>query len=714
MKKSFLLFIFIFSLPVLYAAQTLEELAYALEAVALIDKKINERFPLTFNHLFTTGYFVTHSARMTEAGSLGLGVAYAPPYFNWNGRIQPLSHLELSANYRIFLNYEDPLLGPHGFGNYADRGANFKFAFFSPDESLYILPGIAFGIDDFMGSKKFTTYYLVMTKVFREWGLEVSGGWGAGLYTKGPSRGFFAGFSWFPFWQCTPSLFRGVGFSAEYDPINYRKDPHPEGHVSKTPINFGIKYSIGNVFEFSTGYLRGKELAINGSLRYSWGSICGFLPKINDPLPYVSPVNINPLGCRRNLEDTLQQLDEALKEQGFRLLKGMIYEPNELGGYQLWLKVINCCYRQERIVRLRLESLLAAFTPINISQVIIILESEGLPCQQYCFDRRLLERYLCHTISPYEFDILSPRENVSPHPCQAKNVFYRQNKRWCGRISPRLETFFGSAKGKFKYDFGFKGWSEGFLPGDILYELQLSYTLLSTIEKLNDFDFIHPSQLLHVATDYIRYRQKNSFYCDALYLQKNHNFGKGLFGRISGGYFQVNYAGVAGELLWYPAQSCLAFGLEGAVVKKRQYDGLGFQSKLRKFQGRTPVFVPYFTLQQYFLSLYLDFPAFYFFTKLSVGQFLARDKGFRAEVTRYFENGLRLTGWMTFTNGADVMHGERYFDRGISLELPLDLFFKRSSRRVWNYGMAAWLRDAGYATSTGRGLFNIVNRERRW
>jgi hypothetical protein len=242
----------------------------------------------------------------------------------------------------------------------------------------------------------------------------------------------------------------------------------------------------------------------------------------------------------------------------------------------------------------------------------------------------------------------------------------------------------------------------------------VSTTLASDLTNMSDFDFFFPSQLPNVATDYVRYRQAYSLSWDRLYLQKSRNFGYGFFGRIAGGYFQVNYGGVAVETLWYPANSVFAIGLEGAVVKKRRYTGLGFQSELRHFEGSTPVFSPYTTLEQYFLDFYLDIPDLQVFTKVSVGQFLARDKGVRIELTRYFDNGIRLIGWITYTNAHDQIHEKNYYNRGVALEMPFDLFYKCSSRRLWNYAMAAWLRDAGYSIWTGRALFEALNKERRW
>lgn len=692
-----------------------EELLRALEIADYWDRKDCERFPTTFNHILSTGYFTTHSARMTEDGNVAVGVATIPPYLHWNARIQPFSFLELSANYRIFRGFEDPNLGVYGFGDYADRGANFKVALVTPEQSRYRLPGLAFGIDDFMGSKKFLTYYLVGTHVCPDYGFEVSLGWGAGRYTHGPSRGFFGGFNWFPWIQWENRWTKGFCLSAELDPTNYSdpdREPHPKGRETHSLVNYGIKYKLFEIIELSASHCCGDRFAFAGSLQYNWGRMEGFLPKIDDPLPYTNPVNREPLGCYRPEEVMMQSLQSAFKNQGFQITKAWMED--NTGKTSLWICVINRCYRQECLVRKHIEYLLAALIPSNIDEIVVLIESYGVVCQKYVYRRDFLLMYRDHCMSPFEFYTLSPRENVSfPDACFSRKIFNRRNTLCRFRPSPRFENFLGCATGKYKYDLGVQGTFEGFLPYDLYYEFQLSRTLASSIRGLCDVDLFSPSQLPIVATDYIRYRQTRALSWDMLYLQKSHSFGSGFFGRIAGGYFQVNYGGLAGELLWYPADRYLAIGLEGALVKKRRYNGLGFQSKLRQMEGFTPHFFHYDFLAQYFLSFYFDFPDLRVFTKISVGQFLARDIGGRFEVTRYFDNGIRLTGWMTATNGNDIVHGERYFDRGITVEMPFDLFYKCSSRRVWNYGMAAWLRDAGYVTTTGKPLFDIINRERR-
>lgn len=718
----FLLFLLPISLhaePLFQNRNGCNALLYDLEVARYWDEKMDERLPLTFNHLLSTGYFTTPSARMGDDGEIGVGFAHIPPYYYINGRIQPFSRLELSGNYRIFRGVKDPGLSPSGFGDYADRGANVKYALLFPEEVEEGLPGVAVGIEDFMGSKKFTAYYIVGTQVWNSIGLETSLGWGGGRFC-GNSKGFFGGFAWFPFWQKDYWLLQPLSFAAEYDPIDYshpKREPHPNGRISHSPINVGLKWTLSDTLFLSASYIRGQAWAFAGAINYNWGETKGFFPKILNPVPYTSPRDTEPIGCYKPENVMIQQLNYAFEEQGFFLVKAWMEDYEDECGYprlRLTLSLMNQRYRQEQITRDRIHHLLSSLTPSNVTDVVVIIESNGLPCQEYVYSRTLLDRYARKCIGPFEFDLLTPRMEAEDPDCRlARKIFYHRLDLWRTRFSPRMETFFGNAKGKFKYDLGVKANLEGFFPYNLYYELQLSYTMVSTIHDVGDFDVYNPSQLPNVLTDYVNYRKRRTFSTDRAYLEKSWNLGRGVFARAAGGYFQVNYAGVGGECLYYPANSNLAIGLEGALLKKRSYNGLGFQSSLRILEGYTPSYHPYTILNQYFLNVYLDIPEWKMASKIGAGGFLAHDKGVRLEVTRYFESGLRITGWITYTNANDHMHGESYYNRGIALELPLDLFSRCNHRRVWNYGLAAWLRDAGAFILTGRSLFDVINRERR-
>ncbi len=707
------LLVILFLFSTLFATTDFVQLSQDLQIARYYDEKLCERFPVTYNYVFSTGYFVTPSARMTDEGFAGFGFASHYPYYNWNGRVQPLPRLELSVNYRIFRGVEDLGMSSLGFGDYADRGANFKIALLTPEESMNNYPGFAFGIEDFVGSKKFTTYFFVGTQIWTALGLETSFGWGAGRYTKGPSKGFFGGLSWFPWWQSCRPYIRGVGLIAEYDPIDYtnpEREPNPHGRTTHSPINVGLTYNYRDLFTVCAGQIRGEALSASATLSYNFGKSEGFFPKTKNPPLYTAPQDHEPLGCSRPEKVLIEHLQFAFTRQGFQIIAVYFDEKQA----RLWLTVNNCRYIHEEQTRKRLQHLLAALLPSNVEEVVLSIESYGIPCQQYTYSKMLLQRYInCH-IHPYEFEILTPREDSVPPSCSSQKLYTRRYDLWRAALYPSYDTFIGNRHGKFKYSAGLNLFAEGFLPGKIFYKAQANYQFASTMKQCNTGDFYNPSKLQNVATDIAGYINQGALIWPNLYAQRAWNLGRGFFTRSSLGYFQVNYGGVAGEVLWYPAQSYCALGIEGAILKKRRYRGFGFQDKVRRLKNGQQIWRPYSIFDQYFLNAYLDFPQYQLFIKASVGGFLAQDKGGRIELMRYFDNGIRFGGWMTFTNAADVIHGVKYYNRGVCLEFPLDFLYRKSCKKIYSTAIAAWLRDAGYYSFTGEPLYETINRERRW
>ncbi|MBX9804671.1 MAG: YjbH domain-containing protein, partial [Alphaproteobacteria bacterium] len=85
----------------------------------------------------------------------------------------------------------------------------------------------------------------------------------------------------------------------------------------------------------------------------------------------------------------------------------------------------------------------------------------------------------------------------------------------------------------------------------------------------------------------------------------------------------------------------------------------------------------------------------------------------RTEISRYFPSGLRLGFWYTYTNGHDIINNQTYYDKGIFFSVPLDIFYTRSTRTRWGYGMSAWLRDVGASAYSGTELYELINQERQ-
>ncbi|GAB4234372.1 MAG: YjbH domain-containing protein [Chlamydiales bacterium] len=674
-----------------------------------INQRLNDRFPTYYNHYLQGGYINMPSARMGDAGEIGFGYASVPPYGVYSGRLQLFDFLELSGSYRIFRGIQDPVLGTFGFGEFADKGMNAKFALLRPEDTDYVLPGISLGWDDFLGTKSFEAQYVVATQVFPKQGFELSLGYGGKRY-----NGLFGGILWTPWRHCHNSWFQGIAVNAEYDHTDYKRDPHPKGRSQFFPLNVGLKWRLAHYFDLSASYIRGKEFAFSLSAFYNFGETCGFVPKIHDPLPYKSPRNYQPIGWARPESVLICELYFHLRQQGFILNDVALSYDVDCNG-TLYLTIYNCKWRTLWDVRSRLNDILAALTPADISKVIVVMESEGFPVQELHYHSAFLQGFACKEIGHTELNLLTPMREVSClDPCRTRYLFAKRRELYHLNLRPDFLTFFGSAKGKFQYAVGLNLEIEGFITNRIYYDISLLYTLHTTLSGVSSTDRLNPSRLINVRTDLVRYLQKRDLRVERAYLQKTWNIGRGWYGRLSTGLFEDMYGGSAVELLYYPVNACWAVGAEGAILRKRTLTGVGFSDKIRKLEGFNPVFQN-FRGRQYFLDLYYNWERASLDMKLSLGKFLANDSGGRFEIGKYFPSGLRFYFWYTITNGNDVVNGERYYDKGIAFSMPLDIFYTCTSRKRWGYGMSAWLRDVGYRAGTGKRLYEQIREERlRW
>lgn len=674
------------------------------------NKRNNERLPVLYNHYLQGGYFNMPSARMGEEGEVGAGYSHVPPYRNYNLRMQLLDRLEVSGNYRVFRGVDDPILSPLGFGDLSDKGANVKFALFHPEDSDYTLPGLAVGLEDFMGTKNFNAQYVVLTQVFLKENLEVSLGYGGQRI-----RGWFGGAMWMPFRRSGYSYLENFSLVAEYDATPY-KDPsiekHPRGRKKKSFINWGFKHRLWNQLDFSLSRIRGDAWAWSVSTYYNLGTTKGLLPKIDDPRPYQAPINTQPLGCLRPEETMVQDFLYAMREQGLNLLDVQIYY-NECMEKVLRLKIENLNYALEDQVRERLNHLLASLVPDDIDLVVVVIDEYGMPIQQYTFYMSAVRAFANQQMGPYELKVLTPLREVDFVEPYITTQLFHDWRNWVNmEVFPKTHTFFGSSRGKFKYALGLNVGFNGFLPGDVYYNVLLGYVFFSNLNHLSGVDRLNPSRLINVRTDVVRYYQQKGLTVDQGYLQKNWAMGNGWFSRLSGGYFEEAYAGLATEFLYFPINSPWAIGFDAAILKKRSYQGLGFTNKIRQIRDWQVRHKPFNFGSQCFLDIYYNWKELGVDFKIKAGKFLANDWGARYELTRHFPSGLRVSIWYTTTNGRDRINGQRYYDKGIEFSMPLDIFFTSSDRDRWRYGLSAWLRDVGVTSATGDELYNLIYEQR--
>lgn len=685
-------------------------LAKDLMVVDWVNCRLNDRVPVYFNHLLYGGYWNMPSSRMGKEGEIGIGWSKVPPYENFNVRLQPFRHVELSGNYRIFRRVDDPVLSKHGFGDFSDKGANIKVAFWFPEDSDYAVPGLAVGWEDFIGTKAFEARYVVLTQVFPKWNLEVSLGYGDMRID-----GWFGGISWVPFRKSYNRYLENLAFVAEYDAIPYKskkREPHPDGRSVSSPINYGVKYRLWDRIDCSASYVRGEEWAFSFSSFFPLGTCSGVLPKIDDPLPYCAPKNLEPIGPLRPCDVLAQEIYTTFECQGINVLRVWL-STDAFGQHILRLEVENCVWRYEEWFRERLSQLLANIAPRNIDLVVVELQTDGLPVQEYHYRMEFLQMFADDKMCPYELSVVSPKREVSCFDDCCKQLIYKEERpRFCWSIFPETYTAFGSAKGKFKYLLGVHLGVCGYFWNDWYYSVLLGYPITGNLCDVSDIDKINPSQLINVRTDSVNYYKREGLSVNEAYIEKSWNLGCGHYLRAAAGLFEEAYGGVAGEWLFYPINSHFAIGVEGAYLRKRTYGGVGFTNKVRKLEGYAPTYVEPFYPKQYFISAYYNFEELDLDLELKGGKFLADDWGVKTEISRYYPSGLRLFAWYTYTDGKDYVNGQLYHDKGVGISIPLDIFLPCSCRNRYRWGMSAWLRDVGAIALTGNRLYWRIRDQR--
>jgi len=680
-----------------------------LEVVSEVDKQIHDQLPLVFNYLMQGGYFTMPSARMAKSGLLGFGFSYLPPYRVYSMMFQFFDRLELSGNYWVFHGQLDSGFGHRGFGDEADRAANFKFSLLRKSDGIPSMPEIAIGLNDFIGTKRFRSFYAVATQTFNEYNLELSLGWGTGRI-----NGFFFGGAWTPFRKYQTFL-KHLTLIAEYDANDYKrhKFEYEKGREVKFRVNAGVQLTLFDFLHLSVSSLRGNNVAASASITYNLGESKGFFPKIGDPAPYTAPIDTQALGELRSQEEMAHELAYAFQEQGLDIYT-IVITPKPKGKSDLWIKIINVRYREENVVRSRIESVLASLAPSNLDTIAAVVEADGVCVQEYKFRMEELIRYRKGLIGEYELRTVAPLREATGKPGKydSSTLYQRSKGIWIFTFRPAFRSYFGSSTGKFKYDVGFIAGPEGYLFDEIYYSAVASYTIKSSAIHLGSCDILNPSQIINVRSDSIRYHQSNSFHLDVAFVQKSWNLGQGWFTRLAAGYFETAYAGIAWESLYYPVYANWAVGFEAATFLKRKYGPIfGLTHKIRKLEGYCPTYVPFIGLQ-YFVNFYYQYKPFSLDFIVSIGQFLAKDKGIRMEVGRTFASGLRIGLWYAFTNANDRINDQRYFDKGFSITMPLDLFLTKSSRTRIGYAMSAWLRDIACKGRTGKELYHTIYYER--
>lgn len=669
------------------------------------------------------------TASMPESGTLGVGVSAASPYNTLYLTAQPTSWLSAGARYVEITNryYDDNATTGQTF-----KDKSFDVAVRLIEESDW-LPAVVVGLNDFGGTGLFASEYIVATRRFYDWSLTLGLGFGR-FGTQGDIRNPFASLGlrsedrdllglaeeqggvpafseWFS--GSDASIIGGVEWAPrdrpwsiqiEVDGNDYSAEPSsiratPQGLVQfdrppeqRSRINVGMRYRLGSNWFVGVGLVRGDTVTGHIGLAPRVGSQRSRIRE--DDLPAAMQLRNPQYQWRTKDVDTPAGMTEWINElAGQRIYAQAANVDSYTGTLSLWQS--NGLSSQALDVLRVAGRVSETHMPADFRRLEVIDVAGGMDVLAVSADRDVLD---AEARGAATTDELRASVAIQSQPAVARedatHADLLQYPTWLYGLSPAFRANIGGLDGFFVGQLLVKpavtlqltpGWSISAVGAISLY---------SELDKLEQRD---TSGLPTVRSDLESYQSTHDqWYLEQLETNYLFPLGRDWFGRVSAGIFEEMFGGVAGEVLYRPLYSRLAFGLDVNYVKKRDYDQL---LTFRDYQVATGHF-----------SVYYDTPFEGLVVTASAGRYLARDVGVTLDVSREFRNGVVFGAYATKTNVSAEEFGEGSFDKGIYLRIPLPLFYPAADTGDVNFSYRFLTRDGGQKVRDGRALYGVVGR----
>lgn len=661
----------------------------------------------------TSGYINMPNASVEADGTMSAGFSYDRPYSSIWTSASILPFLQLSGRYVTFRGL-DNLADPNdpnwrNYGDYKDKvfGAKLRLV-----EESALLPALAVGTTDMLGTGLFRGNYAVASKTFGERSkLELSLGYG-----NGRTDGAFGGLRW------SPHQVPGLSLVAEYDAHDYRRDFGAERTGltgrGKGPAA-GIEYRWGwlgaQVARHRDHFSANAYVSIPFSQRE-------FIPKLAEPRAFQqkdAPARVG-LSAWQNDPAHAAALAKALARQNYRNIR------IDLDAGVLRLALTNARISELGRAVGRAARTALAFAPEGTRSIHVVYTTMEQPVATYeFFDLARLSDYLSGLVDRDAFlqtvlvryarpaDLLRDdrqgmlaglRERVSGavvlgEDGEIAQYKYEDQESNRFRTVPKLSFFFNDPSGALRYEV----WA------GINFDRRLGQGLyLNSALKLNLFenvsDVTQPSNSLlpHVRTDIADYKRGGRFKLNRLLLNQYLQPSERVYARLSAGFYEEMYRGVGGQVLYLPRDSRWAADIAVDALHQRGVKGW-FDT--RDYRTVTALG-----------SLHYRLP--YDVTATArAGRFLARDEGVRLEFKRRFRSGFEMGVWYTRTNGNDITNpgapGNPYHDKGIFLSIPLNIMLLADTQSSAGFALAPWTRDVGQSVASPRDLYDMLEQPRR-
>jgi hypothetical protein len=619
------------------------------------------------------------NARILEDGIVRVGAAQALPYRWYTGGMGILPGLELSGRLTEMTNI--PALGPD-YGAYKDKAFDLKYQILPESKQI---PAIAIGINDFWGTRLFPSEYLVISRQY--YPFDITLGIGSKRLEGSLSLPFLDDFGFFGGFEL--ALNERLHFMAEYNPIDYEKDKGgsravPEG--AKSPINFGIRARLLTGINLGLSYQRGNTLGMMLHVQTELGE--PVLPHAPDPPPLL-PVDQRSFN-ERDQKKMIEKIHDTIKEAGFTDI--VVYTD----GIDIVAEFANNRYFSNQKAVGRVLRILLFHSPKEAGLLIAVVKKQNIPILRISVRPEHLEKYLLGEISDDIFFEKLMEISVTRRSVELREGEYLQTKKdrefFNFSINPDIDYVWNDPSRFFMYTLGIKPsvtanlWNGG--SAYIRYNQPLYSNIYSPLVASLPSDVVR--------SDISRYWGNKKGNLDRLIMNQTFRLSEKGFGRVSLGYLEEMYAGIGGEVLYFPGEGKMAFGVEGDWVRKRFPEELFELMDVKRYSILGNAYYYYHGLDMTFHAQY--------------GRFLAGDRGWMFDISRQYRTGLTVGMYVSFTETDNIKpdFNKGYNNKGVYLSLPFRTLMSQESVETYDYALAPWTRDVGQTVFHWQNLFGLV------
>lgn len=601
----------------------------------------------------------------------------------------------------------------YGAGSDGTFDRSFDLRYRALDEGQFgpWFPAVAIGLQDFMGTGKLSSEYIVASKSITPKIIATAGlGWGRfgtrngftnplgvidpSLETR-PALDFGVGgeISTNQFFKGDAAFFGGVTWQysdkltlkAEYSSDAYVRENANGTIDSKSPLNFGVSYNWRPDVTLDMAYLYGSELALGVTLDLNPRNRMFTSGTEKSPVPVrvrgTSSAAAASWGATAATPANIS-LQAAMAAEDIRLL-GL-----SIDGNVARVRYANNKFRSEAQGLGRVARIMTQTMPDDISRFVLEPTQAGMALSATTIQRRDMETLENTALAAEGMRQRSQTVDAAgPAPAAVPSI----TPAFTWGLAPYFQLVVFNGDAPVQADVGAELRGRYEITPNMVLSGGVRQSILGERELAEVTE--NPNSYPNVRTDGAEYGIDGKPVITDLTLSHYGRPAANLYSRATVGYLEQMYGGVSGEVLWKPVDSRLALGAEVNYARQRETDMLfGFQD----FDTVTAHLSAYYAFDNGFHG------------QVDVGRYLAGDWGATFALDREFENGWKVGAYFTLTDMPFEEFGEGSFDKGIRVTVPTDFFLGNASRREVKTKLSSLTRDGGARLNVDGRLYDVV------